>query len=381
MGLLRVTGTCGQHFKVPDVALGDAKKCQRCASTLTVTHENTKRLAAEKEPVPSKPRVGELLIHEGIITGEQLQEALAMQKKQGGKTVQNRIALQYIDPSTFVNFLSKLPSVASMDLTNYNIPKDVTALIPVEYVRKHEILPIDKMGKDLTVGMACPLDAKTIAELEEMTSLKIRPLLVSLSDIKAAIDGYYPDDSDATSEEGATGTEASTEGAISLIESALALIRNVKALPALRETVHQVRETMEDPESSAADMARIIRTDPALSEKLISLANSAAFGFMHKVESVETATALLGLREVYNVATASAGIDYFEASKHFDYKAFWKRSMFCGTAPRSLRKRWGKKKPAVSSLPACSTTWGVPSSPIPLRENMRIWTKPSWMKT
>ena len=331
-----------------------------------------------------KRRIGELLIEEGLITEAQVQEALKQARQRGGKTVENLIALRYLDPHSFLKFLSKQPGVASIDLLSYTIPVDVLGLIPAKFALEHEILPIDKMGRDLTVAMACPLDSKTINELKEMTGLNVRPLLVSMKDTQAALQHYYsprkkavfeinekfdhsvsavakkladkkkagketaPAETAATPEPAGAASDARpSKELLDQVESALTfesithLVRDVSSLPALPETVSCARQAMDDPDTSAQDVAAIIRRDPGVSAKLISLANSSAYGFVRRVDTVELATALLGLREVYSVVLSAAVIDHFEDSKHFDYKGFWKRSMLCATAAHAIGKSCG----------------------------------------
>lgn len=297
-------------------------------------------------------RIGELLVREGLITPSQLQEALEKQRAEGGKIVENLIALGFLDTNTFLRFLSKQPGTASIDLLGYTIPAEVIQLVDREFALQHQIVPIDKMGRHLTVGMACPLDARTVAELEEKTGMKVRPLLVSMSDMNSALRNYYA----AESPEHAYALDAShnvslsnrmvASGAPSVakaesalkFETVVHLIRKISALPALPETVQQVRDAMEDPDISTEELAVIVGRDPSLAAKVISLANSAAYSFTHRVDSVKRATALLGLREVYAVVVGSAVIEYFTEGKHFDHKQFWRRSMACAAACKRIAR-------------------------------------------
>jgi HD-like signal output (HDOD) protein len=436
--LLWLDCSCGQQMKVDAEALGSQRKCVRCGQRITVDESNTRpmrpsgpqpmpdidpapgndnlpgvnrsetpvevtgppahtpdgvtptaasRRASTRPAVPraqpapqEKPKIGELLVNENLVTQGQLDKALDRQKKHGGKMVENLIALQFLDPRTFLNFLSRQPGMASIDLLNYTIPQEVIELVPADFALKHEILPIDKMGRHLTVGMACPLDSRTVNELVEMTGMKIRPLLVSMNDIRVALKRYYaPKEQqtfslranfgamvgDMSEAEAAAGATAEPELAAAApvevpeilmpqialpkVESALTfesvvhLVREVSALPALPETVVNVKKAMENPSTSTGDVAEIIRRDPSLAAKVISLANSAAYGVAHRVDSVELATTLLGLREIYAVVLSSAVIDYFEKSRHFDYQAFWKRSLFCGTAAKIIARACDSK--------------------------------------
>lgn len=331
-------------------------------------------------------------MQEGVITKEQIEEALGLQEKGGGRIIENLIALGYLDPRTFANFLSRQPGMASINLLNYSIPQEIIKLVPAEFALRHEILPLDKLGRDLTVGMACPLDKATLDKLQEITGLRVKPFLVSMNDIRVALKSYYQPEratqefdlrevqaiyrSAPTSHSGipaaapSTSTappqapvpsppeapvpplsakEAVTREAISKAESGLHfegivhLVRKIHTLPALPETVTSVREAMNDPHSAAGDVANLLARDPALVAKVISLANSAAYGFPHRVDNIEMATRLLGLREIYSVVLSSAVIDYFAKAKFFDYKAFWRRSMIAATAARIVGKIYGKR--------------------------------------
>ena len=51
---------------------------------------------------------------------------------------------------------------------------------------------MDKVGRRLTVGRVCPLDAVTIKMLEEMTGLRVSPMLCSIAEVDACIREHYP---------------------------------------------------------------------------------------------------------------------------------------------------------------------------------------------
>jgi len=299
-------------------------------------------------------RIGEQLISAGLITKEQLGEALIEQKRTGAKVVATLVALGHIDQLTFLNFLAKQPGIASIDLAGYCIPQELIALIPVEFARKHEVVPMDRMGSDLTVGMACPLDVRVIDELAAMTGLRVRALLVATEAVRLVLDRYYPvADPEARITPDVSGLSTAHSLAEVVLdqvttsltfESVMALVRSISGLPALPDTVRRVQETVEDPAMGARDVAEVLKGDPALAAKVISLANAPAHGFKHRVDSVENATALLGLREVYSVSIAAAVVDSFGASSHFDYTAFWRRSVTCGNLAKILARTSGFKE-------------------------------------
>lgn len=294
---------------------------------------------------PKRKRIGELLIDAEIIDSGQLQEALAVQREEGGKVVEILIKLGHLDESKVAEFLAAQPGVPSIDLTNYQIAEEIVQYVPREFAVTNEVFPIDKLGSLLTLGMAFPLDDATISQLEEMTGLRVKALLCHPEDIRNAIEHYYE-----TPEPAAEAPEAQAKriSAGARVEGVAQLIRQIDALPTLPQTVQQVREASESPDVALKDIAQIVSRDPAISAKLLQLANSAAYGFANQVDNVNLATALLGLRETLMVVTSSAIVDLTEKSERFDHKAFWRHSMRCASIAKGIAAHCGyQKNPGV----------------------------------
>jgi HD-like signal output (HDOD) protein len=197
------------------------------------------------------------------------------------------------------------------------------------------------MGKLLTVGMAFPLDVATIRSLEDTTGLRVKALLCNPVDIRNAIQHYYistPETAEAAERE-----QGQIDSGVR-VESVAALIRQIDVLPTLPQTVQQVQEAATSPDSSAKEVAKIVSRDPAISGKLLKLANSAAYGFTHQVDNVELATSLLGLRETIMAVTSSAVVTLTEGSSHFDHEAYWRQSTMCAVAAKKIGEASGLKK-------------------------------------
>lgn len=296
---------------------------------------------------PKKKRIGELLIDADIIAPDQLEEALAVQQEEGGKVVEILINLGYLDEGKVAEFLAAQPGIPSIDLTNYTITEEVVQYVPREFAVKNEIFPIDKLGTLLTVGMAFPLDSKTINELEEMTGLRVKALLCHPIDVRNAIEQYYKQANDNPED---TEAHARRISAGARVDGVANLVRQIDALPTLPQTVEEVRQAAQSPDTALNDIARIVSHDPAISAKLLKLANSAAYGFTHKVDNVALAVSLLGLREICAVVTSSAIVDLTENTKGFDHSAFWRHSMDCAATAKQIEALCGRvKNPGVAT--------------------------------
>lgn len=140
---------------------------------------------------PNEDRLGGKLVKAGLISANQLRHALEAQERKGGRLADILIHLGALDSYRFLEFLAKQPGTPSISLKHCKIHDDIIGLVPVEFCQENELVPIDRMGRLLTVGMVCPLDTATIQKLQEMTGLRVKPMLVSRNEIKDAIQYYY----------------------------------------------------------------------------------------------------------------------------------------------------------------------------------------------
>jgi putative nucleotidyltransferase with HDIG domain len=82
------------------------------------------------------------------------------------------------------------------------------------------------------------------------------------------------------------------------------LVRQVRDLPALPELAFRVMRLVDDPQTSAADVARVLASDQAMTARLLKLANSAFYGTGRRIGTVTDAVVLLGMRTVRNMTVA-----------------------------------------------------------------------------
>ena len=119
-------------------------------------------------------------------------------------------------------------------------------------------------------------------------------------------------------------------------------IDTIEGLPTLPTVYTQVQKLCEDPDVDAEDLAQVIETDPAITMKLLRLANSAFFGFSRNITSMQDAVSLLGNQTVQN---AVLSISVFESAKEMgeegglDRKEFWRHSAACGSIVRFIARK------------------------------------------
>jgi type IV pilus assembly protein PilB len=136
-------------------------------------------------------KLGQLLINNSIIDEEQLNKALELQKKEGGRVGSNLIKLGYLTEEDLVNFLSKQYGVPAVSLTTLDIDPSIIKFVPYDVANKYQIFPISKNGASLKLAMTDPSNVFAIDDVKFMTGYDVNPVVASESSIKEAITKHY----------------------------------------------------------------------------------------------------------------------------------------------------------------------------------------------
>ncbi len=140
-----------------------------------------------------KERLNEILINNKLITPEQLNEALEIQKNKGGRLSSIIVKSGFVRESDLVFALSQGLDLPLIDLRRIRINPEVLNIIPAKICRHYQIIPISQIGKTLTIAMADPLNIFAIDALRNLTGFKINPIISVADQISQAIDLSYPD--------------------------------------------------------------------------------------------------------------------------------------------------------------------------------------------
>ena len=122
------------------------------------------------------------------------------------------------------------------------------------------------------------------------------------------------------------------------------VVAKIDDLPTLPSVVTKLMEMSEDSKSSAEDIAKVITLDPALTAKILKIANSAYYGFRQRASSLDGAIVTLGLKVVKSLALNVSVIEAFSSTGvkgEFDKKKFWEHSIGCAVISKLLAKRAG----------------------------------------
>jgi len=141
----------------------------------------------------NKKPLGELLLDRGIIDQSQMDKALDFQREKGGLIGEILVELGFVKEDDIAQALTAQYGFPYLPLGNYDVDSDITSIIPSRVARQYLLVPIDKIGNNLTLAMSNPLNIQAIEDVELLSGCSVQTFVSTSSDIKKAIEKYYKD--------------------------------------------------------------------------------------------------------------------------------------------------------------------------------------------
>jgi HD-like signal output (HDOD) protein len=123
-----------------------------------------------------------------------------------------------------------------------------------------------------------------------------------------------------------------------IVESAIQRCSQIATLPSV--TVQIIRLS-DDPDSTLEDLNKVVASDPVLGARILRLVNSAYYGLSGKINTIDRALLLLGLKAVKNIAIAASLFKLFRAEHNrggFDPRSLWTHSVAVATGAGRLAR-------------------------------------------
>lgn len=141
-----------------------------------------------------KLRLGDVLVNSGVLSEEQLEKALQLQKGSGRKLGETLVDEGLVTEENIVRALSSQLNLDTVDLQNVTIDDNVLSLIPVNVLKKNKMMPFEYSAESmniLRVAMSDPMDMNAIDDINIITNLQVEPVVSTTRSIMLALDKYY----------------------------------------------------------------------------------------------------------------------------------------------------------------------------------------------
>lgn len=132
-------------------------------------------------------KIGEILIEDGLLTAEQLAEALVLQKERGGLLGQVLISKRFVDEDSLVSALGKQFRIPYISLKHHAINPDMAELLKADFCHKHLLVPFDCDSKKVYLAVGDPLNEDAVEEVRQLTGRIPQVFISRISEILNAI--------------------------------------------------------------------------------------------------------------------------------------------------------------------------------------------------
>ena len=154
--------------------------------------------AATPAPMPTpaparreKLRLGDVLVKQMLITEEQLQKALEMQRGTGKRLGRLLIEAGFVTEEAVAHGLARQLRVPAVNLKNYTLKSDTVRLLSESPARRLRVIVLEDQGEHLLVGFVDPLDLVAYDEVNRLLKRQVRIAVVPESQLVPALDRHY----------------------------------------------------------------------------------------------------------------------------------------------------------------------------------------------
>jgi len=155
-------------------------------------------------PKKVEARLGQLLVEDGALTPEELEQALAERQSRGlaGRPL-GRFLVEagYVKEKEYLQALGRQFNLAVMDLEDVSIQEALLEEVPADFCRRHRVVPLFAIGDEVTVAVADPTKIEVIDLLSGMLKRQVQPVLASETQVLQAVHARYRGEDEAEDEQ------------------------------------------------------------------------------------------------------------------------------------------------------------------------------------
>ena len=135
--------------------------------------------------------IAETLLEKGLLSHEQLSEAVALQKAEGLRLDRAVVQLGYLTERQMLGVMAEQLHLPMVDLSDFTIEPDTLRLLPSKVVYRKRLLPISRENGTLNIATSDAFDLYAFDDIRLLTGLNIQPMLAPQDDIEKLIKTHY----------------------------------------------------------------------------------------------------------------------------------------------------------------------------------------------
>lgn len=139
-----------------------------------------------------RKKLGEILVEEGLVKDDQIQEALQKQKGVGGLLGEVLVKLNYVSEIDIARAIAKQFGLPYIDATKYNISREAVSLVPVQTMLDHQFVILDKLGKTVLVALSGLPTGEVYEQLEKSSGCRLFVYVTTASSVMEVLKKLAP---------------------------------------------------------------------------------------------------------------------------------------------------------------------------------------------
>src|SRR3984893_6320457 len=136
-------------------------------------------------------RIADVLIEDGLLLPNQLEEAVGLQQKEGGRLLKILNDRQFVTEQDMTVSMGRCLNTPLINLSKLRVPEEVMSLVPRDMARANKLVPIARLNGKLFVAMADPTNVLAVDDVKRRVQLEIVPMIATEKSVNEALAGVH----------------------------------------------------------------------------------------------------------------------------------------------------------------------------------------------
>lgn len=136
-------------------------------------------------------RIADVLIEDGLLLPNQLDEAIDLQKQQGGRLLKILTDKQFVSDQDMTFSMGRCLNTPPINLAKVRVPEEILNLVPRDMAKAHKLVPIARLDQKLFVAMADPTNVLAVDDLKRRVQMEIMPMIATERAVNDALSGVH----------------------------------------------------------------------------------------------------------------------------------------------------------------------------------------------
>jgi type IV pilus assembly protein PilB len=136
-------------------------------------------------------RIADVLIEDGLLLPNQLEEAVGIQKIEGGRLLKILTDKRFVTEQDMTFSMGRCLNTPPINLSKLRVPEDIMSIVPRDMAKANKLVPIARLNGKLFVAMSDPTNVLALDDLKRRVQLEIIPMIATERAVSEALTGVH----------------------------------------------------------------------------------------------------------------------------------------------------------------------------------------------